>query len=159
MGYGTRALELLEAYYSLKFVSLDEAEAPRPSSRKKAAAAAAAAGATLATEQLVPRADVPSLLQKLAQRQAERLHYVGTSFGITESLYGFWQRSGYVPLYVRQTTNDLTGEHTAIVVKTLGNFGAQGWLPLFHAGTSEIKSCCVCVLSGLTGLEISRGGL
>ena len=33
--------------------------------------------------------------------------------------FRFWKRAGYVPLYVRQTTSELTGEHTCVMVRGL----------------------------------------
>jgi len=37
------------------------------------------------------------------------------------SLFRFWKRAGYVPLYVRQTTSELTGEHTCVMVHGLNS--------------------------------------
>ena len=31
----------------------------------------------------------------------------------------FWKRAGYVPLYLRQTQSELTGEHTCVMVRGL----------------------------------------
>merc|ERR1712137_94206 len=61
----------------------------------------------LQTETLVPRTDLPPLLQKLSERQPEDLHYLGTSFGLT------------LPLYIRQTANETTGEHSCVMVRAL----------------------------------------
>lgn len=48
----------------------------------------------LLTEQLVPRSGLPPLLVSLPDRPAERLHYLGTSYGLTQQVgglrYGFW---------------------------------------------------------------------
>lgn len=49
------------------------------------------------------------------------MHYLGTSYGLTKELFGFWMKSGYRPVYVRQTCNDLTGEHSCIMIKNLEN--------------------------------------
>jgi N-acetyltransferase 10 len=68
-----------------------------------------------------PRNNLPPLLLKLTERQAERLDYLGVSFGATEQLVKFWRKSGYVPVYLRQTANDLTGEHSCIMLKTLSD--------------------------------------
>ena len=43
------------------------------------------------------------------------------SFGLTSDLFGFWKKSGYVPLYIRQTANSITGEHSCIMVKALNS--------------------------------------
>ena len=34
----------------------------------------------------------------------------------------FWKKAGYAPTYLRQTKNDLTGEHTTIMLKELNKF-------------------------------------
>ena len=51
-------------------------------------------------------------------------------------LYRFWKRAGFVPLYVRQTENELTGEHTCVMAREL-NSSAEGeleWLGAFAKG-------------------------
>ena len=48
----------------------------------------------------------------------------------------FWKRAGYVPLYLRQTTSELTGEHTCVMVRGLNNSveSEMGWLHEFTKG-------------------------
>ncbi|VDP91689.1 unnamed protein product [Echinostoma caproni] len=46
---------------------------------------------------------LPPLLSRLCERPPEVLHYVGVSFGATPDLLRFWKRSGYLPVYLRQT--------------------------------------------------------
>lgn len=43
-------------------------------------------------------------------RKPTRLHYMGVSFGLTQQLFNFWQRSGYEPMYIRQNASETTGE-------------------------------------------------
>lgn len=43
----------------------------------------------------------------------------GVSYGLTQNLLKFWKRAGFVPVYIRQTPNDLTGEYSCIMLKTL----------------------------------------
>ncbi|CAH8440187.1 unnamed protein product [Schistosoma turkestanicum] len=64
-------------------------------------------------------ASLPPLLSRLNERPSEKLDYIGVSFGATPSLLRFWKRSGYVPVYLRQNMNELTGEFTCIMVKPL----------------------------------------
>jgi hypothetical protein len=75
----------------------------------------------LHTECVQPRnlAELPALFTRLEERKAEQLHYLGVSFGLTPPLLKFWQRLGYVPIYLRQTASDVTGEHTCIVLQPL----------------------------------------
>ncbi len=72
---------------------------------------------TLLTESIKPRKLKAHLLEKLSERPPEALHYLGVSYGLTTELFNFWRKAQFVPLYVRQTPNDLTGEHTCIMVK------------------------------------------
>ena len=73
----------------------------------------------LLEEQIEPRSNLPPLLLRLQERRAEQLDYLGVSFGLTLSLLKFWKRLGFVPVYLKQTTNDLTGEHSCIMLKTV----------------------------------------
>lgn len=79
---------------------------------------------------------MPPLLQRLSERAPENLDYLGVSYGITPLLFKFWKRAGFVPLYMRQTTNDLTGEHSAVMIRGLNkNMEETGrWLGDFAVG-------------------------
>lgn len=37
------------------------------------------------------------------------------------AVFRFWSRQGFVPMYLRQTANDLTGEHSCIMLKALSH--------------------------------------
>lgn len=126
MGYGSRAMELIQKYYEGKIQSLSEAEEPEISNLGDEEL-------NLMDERLTPRKNLPPLLMKLSERKAEHLDYLGVSFGLTSGLLKFWKKSGFVPVYLRQTPNDLTGEHSCIMLKTLHS-GAESdtdWLPAF----------------------------
>merc|ERR1719356_122270 len=73
----------------------------------------------LLEEQIGPRKNLPPLLLKLSERKPERLDYIGVSYGLTPELLRFWKRCGFTPTYIRQTANDLTGEHSTIMLKVL----------------------------------------
>ncbi|XP_023932402.1 RNA cytidine acetyltransferase-like isoform X2 [Lingula anatina] len=114
MGYGTRALEILQHYYEGKIPSLVEdavVEEAVPTVSKDAVG--------LLEERIAPRKNLPPLLLKLSERPAEKLDYLGVSYGLTAGLLKFWKRSGFIPVYLRQTPNDLTGEHSCIMLKVL----------------------------------------
>ena len=49
----------------------------------------------------------------LADRRPEALQYLGASFGVTAPLLGFWQRAGYLPVYLRQTPSEVSTARTA----------------------------------------------
>jgi N-acetyltransferase 10 len=44
---------------------------------------------------------------------------MGTSFGFTTNLVKFWRKNGFEPVYLRQTVNDITSEHSGIMLRAL----------------------------------------
>lgn len=122
-GYGTRALQLLEKYYQ-GFFNSDENmngevndevqdENPEPNDQLEDIEE------DLNDIKKKSKKSLPPLLNKLSERKAEHLNYLGTSFGLTNELLKFWKKNGFVPVYIRQTTSDLTGEHSCIMVKPI----------------------------------------
>ncbi|KAL0629057.1 RNA cytidine acetyltransferase [Plecturocebus cupreus] len=150
MGYGSRALQLLQMYYEGRFPCLEEKVLETPQEIHTVSSEAI----SLLEEVITPRKDLPPLLLKLNERPAEHLDYLGVSYGLTPRLLKFWKRAGFVPVYLRQTPvlsksqvqkseqlcpvsgtlNDLTGEHSCIMLKTLSDEddADQGvWLAAF----------------------------
>ncbi|XP_010217837.1 PREDICTED: N-acetyltransferase 10-like, partial [Tinamus guttatus] len=129
MGYGSRALTLLQMYYEGKFPCLEEKTIQKP----KEIATVSSEAVSLLEEVVTPRKDLPPLLLKLSERQAESLDYLGVSYGLTPRLLKFWKRAGFVPVYLRQTPNDLTGEHSCIMLKMLNEEDSEQepWLTAF----------------------------
>uniref|UniRef100_A0A1I8J7S6 RNA cytidine acetyltransferase n=1 Tax=Macrostomum lignano TaxID=282301 RepID=A0A1I8J7S6_9PLAT len=74
--------------------------------------------------------DLPPLLSALTERRPEPLHYLAVSFGLTHDLTRFWKRAGFAPLYLRQTPNAITGEHSAVLLRHLATNDAPhpDWL-------------------------------
>ena len=112
-GYGTRALQLLIEYYKGN-IAVSPQEVPVESARQRETTD------ETGDEILKPRANIPVLLTPIDQRQYEPVDYIGASFGVTTELFNFWHHSGFVPLYIRQAPNDLTGEHSCVMVHSLG---------------------------------------
>ncbi|CAD0203499.1 unnamed protein product [Chrysodeixis includens] len=123
MGYGKRALQQLAAYYAGDIPCLDEDHSDDDDAN-------ANGNGTLQTESIVPRAKPPTLLKRLTEVRAEHLDYLGTSFGLTEELLKFWKSQKYVPVYLSQKTNELTGEHSCIMLRSLRG---GSWLPAYSA--------------------------
>ncbi|CAJ1056420.1 RNA cytidine acetyltransferase [Xyrichtys novacula] len=115
MGYGSRALQLLQMYYEGKFPTMDEST--QSNNNEITSVSNEAVG--LLEEVISPRKELPPLLLKLSERRAERLDYLGVSYGLTVQLLKFWKKAGYTPVYLRQTPNDLTGEHSCVMLKEL----------------------------------------
>lgn len=116
MGYGARALQILQQYYEFKIPSIDDDAPPQDEIEN-----VNDEEVDLLEESIEPRKKLPPLLLKLSERRPEKLDYLGVSFGLTEPLLKFWKKSGYIPVYLRQTTNDLTGEHSCIMINVLNS--------------------------------------
>ncbi|VDK29188.1 unnamed protein product [Gongylonema pulchrum] len=116
LGYGSRALELLQEYFQgvVPCLKEDQEEFERKARAKQIENPESL---VLLEEVVEPRTDLPPLLHRLSERRAEKLDYLGVSFGLCVPLLKFWKRAGFVPVYVRQSANDLTGEHTCIMLK------------------------------------------
>jgi len=144
MGYGTRALQILQSYYEGRITNLSEANDAvekqyRVNVVKEAAEETESKESRLLTEVLKHRSrdEMPPLLAKLSERRPEKLHYLGVSYGLTKELFAFWKRAGFAPVYIRLTPNELTGEHTCIMFKVLHSIHplettcASDWLDQF----------------------------
>ncbi|CAL8078289.1 unnamed protein product [Calicophoron daubneyi] len=77
---------------------------------------------------------LPPLLSRLSERPPEELDYIGVSFGATPSLIRFWKRSGYLPVYLRQSLNELTGEFSCIMIRQVERKSVvtENWLLSYH---------------------------
>ncbi len=153
MGYGSRAIELLFRFYNGEMISLtsndnedsdDEGDTEEEKIESDDSNLEEDDDDTdkkngIRGEKLVPRKELPPLLQSLTDVKAPRLDWLGTSFGLTSGLYNFWKRSGMHLLYLRQTQNDLTGEHSSIMVRALPKRTGfdDAWLPAFAADTQR----------------------
>lgn len=122
MGYGSRAIDLLVAYFNgdLGGGSCEYGEFGREgvsdpiSSREESAA-------DLLTETISATPKLPPLMVSLSSRPAEKLDWIGVSFGLTSSLLNFWSKREMKLCYIRQTANDLTGEHSCIMLRAFSN--------------------------------------
>ena len=102
-------------------------------------------GTSLKSEKLRPKKKLKPILQKLSERIPVPIHYLGTSFGVTKELFQFWKKNRLEPVYVRQTANDLTGEHTCLMIRPLNHLNevklpqdfqgmeASSWLDAYSA--------------------------
>jgi len=126
MGYGTRAIQLLQKYYQGEIVSVKETDAETEMTRVEEE------DIGLLEETISPRRNLPPLLLELGERPPEALQYLGVSYGLTSNLLRFWKKAGFAPTYLRQTKNDLTGEHTMIMLKALDTCKNSEWLPAFY---------------------------
>lgn len=133
MGYGTRALELLSNFYEGKFMNLSEDATPyaiHDTARKVTDEEIEQSKLHSDSIRIRDPKSMPPLLLKLSEVKPDPLVYLGVSFGITSPLHKFWKRCGYIPIYLRQTPNDLTGEYTCVMLKVLPGNDAS-WLGEF----------------------------
>lgn len=137
MGYGARALSLLTDFYRGQFVSLSESEelpVEGLATFERVSDADLEAAALLRDDVKVRDIQaMPPLFARLGEvRPPATFDYLGVSYGLTAPLHKFWKRAGFAPVYLRQTPNDLTGEHTCVMLRTLSSAAAHdAWLPAF----------------------------
>src|SRR5699024_10724707 len=130
MGYGSRALELLIDFYEGKFTSLSE-DLSDPQEEMVRVTDAELNESNLLDDNVHVRdiRSMPPLFSKLSERRPDALDYVGVSYGLTPSLHKFWKRSSFVPVYLRQTPNELTGEHSCVMLRGLSTGSSDiSWL-------------------------------
>ncbi|KAL9133584.1 MAG: hypothetical protein Q9175_005233 [Cornicularia normoerica] len=122
MGYGSRALSLLTDFYEGKFANLSESEPTEAESIVRVTDAELECS-TLQSDNVKIRDinSMPPLFSRLSERRPQALDYLGVSFGLTPLLHKFWKRASFTPVYLRQTANELTGEHSCIMIRTLSN--------------------------------------
>ena len=132
-GYGSRALSLLVDFYEGKFADLSESEtvSAEPMAR---ITDAELENSTLQSDNVKVRDinSMPPLFARLSERRPTYLDYLGVSFGLTKPLHKFWKRAGFAPVYLRQTSNELTGEHSCVMIRTLSTgTNDNAWLGAF----------------------------
>lgn len=131
MGYGKRALDLLTDFYEGKFTSLEEEntyvedEIVRVTEEE-----IENSQLTSDTVKIRDPKSLPPLLLRLSEKRPDMLDYLGVSYGLTDQLHKFWKKSGFVPVYLRQTATELTGEHSCVMIKTLSGKDSS-WLGAF----------------------------
>uniref|UniRef100_A0A2P2M6F8 Uncharacterized protein MANES_12G143800 n=1 Tax=Rhizophora mucronata TaxID=61149 RepID=A0A2P2M6F8_RHIMU len=81
----------------------------------------AAEKVSLLEENIKPRTDLPHLLVHLRERQPEKLHYLGVSFGLTLELFRFWWKHKFAPFYIGHVPSAVTGEHTCMMLRPLNS--------------------------------------
>lgn len=138
-GYGSVAVDLLVRYYEGELTDLTEVEDLTEVKMERSKITEEAAKVSLLDEVIKPRTDLPPLLIGLNERRPEKIHYIGVSFGLTQSLYNFWHRHKFLPMYIGQIPSAITGEHTCVVLRALQNdevelngAGHGGWLQPFN---------------------------
>ncbi len=128
MGYGSRALELLRDYYEGKFTDISESSQEKDYTIKRVSDKELE-NTDLKKDDVKLRdaKTLPPLLLKLSEKSPHYLDYLGVSYGLTSKLHKFWKNNKFTPVYLRQTANELTGEHSCIMLSPLENRESK-WL-------------------------------
>jgi N-acetyltransferase 10 len=101
MGYGSKALQLLVDYYEGKFADLSEdGSSSLQRSIPKVTDAELAEASLFDDIKVRDMNELPPLFAKLSERRAEKLDYVGVSYGLTQPLHKFWKRASFAPVYL-----------------------------------------------------------
>lgn len=131
VGYGARALSQIIQYFNGEISFLPKQE--------KAESLSGSSERTSRSDRESQQAVTSNLLVPLCDQPSEPVDYLGVCYGLTLDLFNFWKRSGFDVLYVRQGENELTGEHSCIMVKPL-NFS-------FSVLRSEFRERFISLLS------------
>ena len=122
MGYGSEAIRQL-----VEFVDQQADDLNNEPGDDNVPVEPVVESSSLTTEVLKPRKLKKPLLDTLQESPALRvksIDFIGTSYGLTLNLFNFWRKAGFLPLYLRQTRNDTTGEFTCMMLRA----GDKDWL-------------------------------
>ncbi|KAL8741728.1 MAG: hypothetical protein Q9184_008350, partial [Pyrenodesmia sp. 2 TL-2023] len=136
MGYGSQALRLLIDFYEGKFTNLSETDPSASNSDEMVRVTDTELETSNLLSDNIKVRDIhsmPPLFSKLSERKPQPLDYLGVSFGLTSPLHKFWKRASFAPVYLRQTPNELTGEHSCVMLRSLtaANNNDAAWLGAF----------------------------
>lgn len=75
----------------------------------------------IATHPSVMRMGIGSwALNRIVEKAKEEdMDWVGSGFGVSPELLRFWLRNGFIPVHITPQRNEISGEHTVIVLKPL----------------------------------------
>ncbi|KAG9769075.1 RNA cytidine acetyltransferase [Exophiala dermatitidis] len=166
MGYGSRALQLLVDFYEGKFTSLSETEEAtiEDVEHMPRVTDAELEESNLLDDNIKVRdiQQMPPLFSKLSERRPDQLDWLGVSYGLTQPLHKFWKRASFAPVYLRQTANELTGEHSCVMLRPLssGTSTDSSWLTAyaqdFHKRFLTLLSYQFRTFASVQALSISE---
>lgn len=133
MGYGSKAIELLISHFQGGFntevldvgVYGNEGSVENADGKKAGAGGVADSDGDLQHEEITQKATLPPLLVPVSELPCEQLNWLGVSYGLTPELLNFWSRHMFKMCYIRQSTNDLTGEHSVIMLRQMQVVGGR----------------------------------
>ena len=122
MGYGSRAISLLTDFFEGKFTNLAEVEQPNKHEIIRVTDAELESS-TLQSDNIKVRDidSMPPLFSRLSERRPPVLDWLGVSYGLTPPLHKFWKRASFAPVSLSNKANDLTGEYSCAMLRTVNN--------------------------------------
>ncbi|CAD7935505.1 unnamed protein product [Amoebophrya sp. A120] len=121
-GYGQEAVSQFIKWCNLEMVPAggygDEEEKESKTGKGNSKSSTAADSQALTVKE-----EIPALLSSVQDtKPVFELDWLGTSFGVTLPLFEFWHNKlKFDPIYIRQTANDVTGEHSGILLRRMGS--------------------------------------
>jgi len=88
MGFGSKALQFLDRFFKGEIIELNEDSAQKMED-------------LIAQSEQKEEKKVKPLLKRLAEVRPPMLDYLGVSYGVTTSLFKFWNKCQYKPIYIR----------------------------------------------------------
>jgi N-acetyltransferase 10 len=119
MGYGQKALEELERFFDRQLFHGDDKKMEEGDKG-------------VDDDEIKPRTNVKPLLQKLSQVKPPTVEYLGVAYGLNPTLYNFWKKSGFQLVYIKQKASEVTGEYSAIMLKSIGEVKFDGYFKDFR---------------------------
>lgn len=104
MGYGIKALEELQRFFSCELLQEEVNEAPIVQQED---------------DEIKPKNNVKPLLQKLSTIKPPSVQYLGVAYGLSTSLHNFWSKSGFSLVFIKQKASEITGEYSSIMLKSI----------------------------------------
>lgn len=115
-GYGSRALSLLQKFFAKELMGDEKLVSFYEYNKYQEGGAVRDLHES---SDLKSKKKLKPLLKNLSEIDPPRMHYLGTSFGLTPELFHFWKKNEFHPVYLKQKPNDLTGEFSCIMLQDL----------------------------------------
>ncbi|SBT32718.1 histone acetyltransferase, putative [Plasmodium ovale wallikeri] len=65
-------------------------------------------------------------------QKLKKIDYLGTCFGLTKGLLIFWQKNEFIPVFLKQQKNDITGEYSILMLKCINDELKDVFINFYH---------------------------
>lgn len=107
MGYGQKALQELEKYFAKELFVGEKISKNEEKIMENDG------------DEIRPKENVKPLLMKLSENRPVDIEYLAVAYGLNQQLFRFWQKSGFKTVFIKQKSSDITGEYSAIMIKSI----------------------------------------